>query len=79
MAVSQKLLSEPISDSEFHRLLTIYRQRTDPSRRAPERIDRPIIIQPSMAGGRIVNWSEYLDAVSQGTANFPPRGGSVRE
>lgn len=72
MASSQKIQSEPISDAEFHRLWALYKQRTDPHRRSPERVERPIIIQPMEAGSRIVNWSEYLDLVSQGKANYPP-------
>lgn len=72
MAVSQKIQSEPISDAEFHRLWALYKQRTDPNRRAPEGVDRPITIQPSVAGGRIVNWAEYLDMVENASAHYPP-------
>lgn len=72
MAASQKTPKEPISDAEFHRLLTLYKQRTDPNRRAPERVDRPIIIKPSVAGARIVTWPEYLEMVERGTAQYPP-------
>ena len=61
-----------VDEYEYQRLLALYRQRTDPNRRAPERIERPIDIKPSVVGGRIVNWPEYLDLVSQGAAQYPP-------
>lgn len=62
----------PIDDYEYNKLLALYRERTDPNRRAPERVDRPIVIKPAVAGGRIVNWPEYLDMVERGAAQYPP-------
>lgn len=62
----------PIDEHEFNRLLTIYKQRTDPNRRAPERVEKPIDIRPSVAGARIVNWAQYLEMVDEGRASYPP-------
>ncbi len=63
---------EPISDYEFARLWDLYLQRKNPTRRSPERVDRPVDIQPSVAGARIVSWREYLDLVGSGQAKYPP-------
>ena len=67
-----KEASLPISDSEYARLYMLHKQRTDPNRRAPERVNRPPNTQPSVAGGRIVNWAQYLEAVERGEAKYPP-------
>lgn len=72
MAVSQKTQTEPISDAEFHRLWALYKQRTDPNRRSPERVEKPIDIKPSVVGARIVNWAQYLEMVDEGRASYPP-------
>lgn len=66
-------VSAPVDEYEYQRLLTIYRQRTDPNRRAPERVERPINIKPTEIGGRIVTWPEYLEMVERGEAQYPPR------
>ena len=68
-----KELSAPISDTEYARLYMLHKQRTDPNRRAPERVDKPITIAPSVAGGRVVNWKQYLEAVERGEAQYPPK------
>lgn len=70
--MSQKIQKEPISDAEFHRLWALYKQRNDPNRRAPPRVDRPIDIKPSVPGARIVNWEQYMEMVERGAAIFPP-------
>ena len=63
-----------IDDAEFHRLLTLHLQRKDHSRRPPERVERPPAdIKPSVVGGRIVNWKQYLEAVERGEAQYPPK------
>ena len=68
-----KEASLPISDSEYARLYMLYKQRTDPNRRPPERVERPPPdTKPSVVGGRIVNWKQYLEAVERGEAKYPP-------
>ena len=71
--MSRKLqVSEPISESEFIRLWDLYRQRTDQNRRSPERVERPIDVKPSVAGARIVNWTQYMQLVEEKRASYPP-------